>query len=256
MNFSRIFIERPIMTSLVMIGILLFGVVGYIHLPVSDLPSVDFPTIQVSASLPGANPDTMAASVATPLEQQFTTIAGIDSMNSTSQLGSTSITLQFNLNRNIDAAAQDVQAAISTAQAKLPTDMPTPPTLRKVNPADSPILFLAVSSPYMPMYKVDEYAETMIAQRLSMVTGVAQVMGVGVAKICRSDTTGSESPGHPELGNHGRHDGRSRPAMSTCRRGQCTVLKRPGPSRSTVSSPKLRPLIIWSSLTGTGRRCI
>jgi len=179
MNFSRLFIERPIMTTLVMVGILIFGVVGYFHLPVSDLPNVDFPTIQVSASLPGANPDTMAASVATPLEQQFTTIAGIDSMNSTSMLGSSQVTLQFNLNRNLDAAAQDVQAAISTATPKLPVGMPTPPTLRKVNPADSPILFLALSSEDFPLYKVDDYAETMIAQRLSMVDGVAQVLVFG-----------------------------------------------------------------------------
>ncbi len=182
MNFTRLFISRPIMTTLVMVGILLFGLLGYRQLPVSDLPNVDFPTIVISASLPGASPDTMASSVATPLEQQFTTIAGIDSMSSSSALGSTSITLQFNLTRSIDAAAQDVQAAISTALRKLPKDMPTPPSLRKVNPADQPIIYLALSSSYLPLSKVDEYAEQVIAQRISMVNGVAQVSVFGSQK--------------------------------------------------------------------------
>lgn len=170
------------MTTLVMLGILLFGILAYRQLPVSDLPNVDFPTIQVSASLPGANPDTMAASVATPLEQQFSTIAGLDSMNSTSSLGSTSITLQFNLNRNIDAAAQDVQAAISATLRKLPNDMPSPPSLRKVNPADSPIIYLALTSPILPLSDVDEYAQKVVAQRLSMINGVAQVSVFGSQK--------------------------------------------------------------------------
>jgi len=182
MNFTRIFISKPIMTTLVMVGILLFGLMGYKQLPVSDLPNVDFPTIVISASLPGASPDTMASSVATPLEQQFTTIAGIDTMNSSSSLGSTSITLQFNLSRNIDAAAQDVQAAISTALRKLPKDMPTPPSLRKVNPADQPVIYLALSSDYLPLSKVDEYAEQVLAQRISMVNGVAQVSVYGSQK--------------------------------------------------------------------------
>ncbi len=182
MNFTRIFIERPVMTTLVMIAILLFGVVGYMNLPVSDLPSVDFPTITVSASLPGASPTTMASSVATPLEQQFATIAGVDSMNSTSSLGTTSITLQFNLSRNLDGAAQDVQAAISTAQKKLPVGMPAPPSLRKVNPADQPILYVSLNSDYVPLSKVDDYAETMLAQRISMVNGVAQVSVFGSQK--------------------------------------------------------------------------
>ena len=182
MNFTRLFISKPIMTTLVMVGILLFGLLGYRQLPVSDLPNVDFPTIVISASLPGASPDTMASSVATPLEQQFTTIAGIDSMSSSSSLGSTSITLQFNLTRSIDAAAQDVQAAISTALRKLPKDMPTPPSLRKVNPADQPIIYLALSSSYLPLSKVDEYAEQVIAQRISMVNGVAQVSVYGSQK--------------------------------------------------------------------------
>ena len=175
MDITRIFIARPIMTTLVMVAILLFGIIGYTQLPVSDLPSVDFPVINVSASLPGANPETMASAVATPLEQQFTTIAGIQSMNSSSSLGSTQITLQFDLSRSLDGAAQDVQAAISTALRRLPPNMPSPPSLRKVNPADQPIIYLAFSSKYLAPSQVDDYAETMMAQRISMVDGVAQV---------------------------------------------------------------------------------
>ncbi|MEB3286793.1 MAG: efflux RND transporter permease subunit [Vampirovibrionales bacterium] len=182
MNPIRLFIERPIATTLLMLGILLFGIVGYFQLPVSDLPNVDFPTITVSASLPGANPETMASSVATPLEQQFSTIAGLDSMNSSSGLGSTSVTLQFDLSRDIDAAAQDVQAAISTALRKLPNDMPSPPSLRKVNPADAPVLYLSLSSDVLPLYTVNENADKMVAQRLSMVSGVAQVSVYGSQK--------------------------------------------------------------------------
>jgi HAE1 family hydrophobic/amphiphilic exporter-1 len=182
MNPIRIFIERPVATTLVMLGILLFGWIGYTQLPVSDLPNVEFPTISVNASLPGANPDTMAASVATPLEQQFSTIAGLDSMSSTSSSGSVQITLQFSLDRDIDAAAQDVQAAISTATRKLPQDMNSPPSLRKVNPADQPIYFVTVSSKTLQMYEVNEYADKMVAQRLSMVAGVAQVNVFGSQK--------------------------------------------------------------------------
>jgi HAE1 family hydrophobic/amphiphilic exporter-1 len=182
MNFTALFINRPIMTTLVMSGILIFGVAAFRQLPVSDLPNVDFPTIQVSASLPGASPETMAAAVATPLEKQFSTIAGIDSMTSASALGSTQITLQFNLNRNIDAAAQDVQAAIAQAQRRLPQDMPSPPSYQKVNPADQPILILELTSPTLPLSKLDEYGQTLMAQRISMVNGVAQVQVHGSQK--------------------------------------------------------------------------
>ncbi len=167
------------MTTLVMAAFLIFGTVAYFALPVNDLPAVDFPSITVTATLPGANAETMAAAVATPLEKQFGNIAGIDSMNSTSAMGTTSITLQFDLNRSIDGAAEDVQSAIVTARAFLPTSMPTPPTLRKVNPSDSPILFLALSSDTLPLYTVDEYAENVIATRISMITGVAQVQVYG-----------------------------------------------------------------------------
>src|SRR5437660_1754661 len=181
-SISELFIQRPITTTLVMVGIVLFGFIGYEALPVSDLPTVDYPTINVNASLPGANPETMAASVATPLERQFSGIAGIDSINSSNSQGSTSVTLQFNLSRNIDAAAQDVQTAISAALPQLPPDMPTPPSLRKVNPADSPILFLSLNSDVLSLPQVDEYAETLIAQRISMVEGVSQVQVYGAMK--------------------------------------------------------------------------
>ncbi|MDQ3743588.1 MAG: efflux RND transporter permease subunit [Acidobacteriota bacterium] len=166
-----------------MVGIIVFGLIGYRALPVSDLPAIDYPTINVSASLPGANPETMATSVATPLERQFSGIAGIDSINSTNGQGSTSITLQFNLSRNIDAAAQDVQTAISAALPQLPPGMPTPPSLRKFNPSDSPILFLSLNSPVLPLSTVDEYAESLVAQRISMVEGVAQVQVYGAQKF-------------------------------------------------------------------------
>lgn len=170
------------MTTLVMLGILIFGIAAFMQLPVSDLPNVDFPTILVSVNFPGASPETMASSVATPLEKQFSTIAGIDQMTSTSVLGNTQITLQFSLSRNIDGAAQDIQAAITQAQKQLPQNLPYPPTYQKVNPADQPILYLALTGPTMPMYSLDEYGETLMAQRISMVSGVAQVVVYGAQK--------------------------------------------------------------------------
>src|SRR6202142_137712 len=181
-SIAEPFIRRPVMTTLVMLAILLFGILGYRSLAVSDLPNVDYPTIQVSAGLPGANPDTMASAVATPLEKQFSTIAGIDSMTSSSSMGSSQITLQFDLSRNIDAAAQDVQAAIARAAPQLPPTMPTPPTYNKVNPADQPIMYMALGSQTLPLYVVDKYAETLLAQRISMVKGVAQVQVYGSQK--------------------------------------------------------------------------
>ena len=182
MNLSGPFIRLPVMTTLIMLGILFFGVMGYRNLPVSDLPNVDFPTIQVSAGLPGADPNTMASSVATPLEKQFSTIAGITSISSSSTLGSTQITLQFDLSRDIDGAAQDVQSAIAASLRQLPPGMPSPPTYQKVNPASQPVLYLSLSSDTLPLSKVDEYAETMLAQRISMVSGVAQVSVFGSQK--------------------------------------------------------------------------
>jgi len=179
---TELFIRRPVLTTLLMAAVLIFGVMAYQKLPVNDLPNVDFPTIQVIANLPGATPETMASAVATPLERQFSTIAGIDSMTSTSALGVTNITIQFTLERNIDAAGQDVQAAIAKAATLLPPGMPTPPIYQKVNPADQPILYMALSSPTLPLYTVDEYAQTFLAQRISTISGVAQVTIFGSQK--------------------------------------------------------------------------
>ncbi len=182
MNLSELFIRRPVMTTLVMASLLVFGVMAYRLLPVSDLPNVDFPTIQVSASLPGASPETMASSVATPLEKQFTTIAGLDNMSSSSAQGSTSITLQFNLSRDLDGAALDVQSAISAVARQLPSNMPAPPSYGKVNPADQPVMYLALTSKILPLHELDEYGEVMMAQRISTVSGVAQVQVYGPQK--------------------------------------------------------------------------
>ena len=182
MNITELFIRRPVMNTLIMLAILACGILGYRDLAVSDLPNVDFPTIEVTAALSGASPDTMSSAVATPLEKQFTTIAGLDSMTSTSSLGATQITLQFDLGRNIDSAALDVQTAITSAANQLPPDMPSPPTFRKVNPADSPILFLALTSATLPLSQVDEYAETLLGNTVSMVPGVAQVSVFGSMK--------------------------------------------------------------------------
>src|SRR5213596_1305085 len=182
MNISKIFIDRPIATSLMMLAIALFGMIAYRALPVSDLPNVDFPTLLVTANLPGASPETMAAAVATPLENQFSMIAGLSSMSSSNSLGSTQITLEFDLARKLDGAAVDVQAAITQASRLLPQGMPTPPTFTKVNPADQPILYIALTSPTLPLYTLDEYAETRIAQRISMISGVAQVQVLGAQK--------------------------------------------------------------------------
>src|ERR1039457_6093187 len=187
MNLSRIFIERPVMTALTCFAILLFGAIAFRALPVAALPSVDYPTIQVAAALPGASPDTMASTVATPLEREFSTIAGIQSMNSTNSLGNTSITVQFTLDRKIDDAAQDIQAAISRAGGRLPPSMPRPtprpPSYNKVNPAEQPVFYLALDCSTLPMYTVNEYADTLLAQRISMVSGVSRVQVFGAQKF-------------------------------------------------------------------------
>ena len=182
MNISDVFIRRPIATSLIMLGIGVFGVIAYKALPVSDLPNVDFPTLNVSAGLPGGDPATMSSAVASPLERQFTTIAGVDEMSSSSSTGSTNITLQFDLSRDIDSAAVDVQTAIAAVMPLLPAGMPAPPSFRKFNPADSPIMYLGLTSNSLPMYEVDDYAETVIAPRISMVNGVSQVQVQGAQK--------------------------------------------------------------------------
>ncbi|HYJ18510.1 MAG TPA: efflux RND transporter permease subunit, partial [Burkholderiales bacterium] len=183
MNFVGVFVNRPVMTGLVMIGILMFGIFSYRLLPVSDLPNMDFPTIAVAASLPGASPETMASAVATPLEKEFSTIAGLESMDSNSAMGVTRVTMQFSLDRSIDAAAQDVQAALTRAARQLPPQMTTPPSFQKVNPADAPIFYLALTSKTLPLSTVDEYAQTLLAQRISTVNGVAQVQVIGSQKF-------------------------------------------------------------------------
>ncbi len=182
MNISAVFIKRPIATSLLMLGIALFGIIAYRALGVSDLPNVDFPTLNVGAGLPGGDPGTMASAVASPLERQFTTIAGLDEMTSSSSTGSSNVTLQFDLNRDIDSAAVDVQTAIAAVMPLLPAGMPAPPSFRKFNPADQPIMFLGLTSDVVPMYVLDDYAETMIAPRISMVSGVSQVQVQGAQK--------------------------------------------------------------------------
>src|SRR5471030_2571143 len=181
MNISEGFIKRPIATSLLMAAIAMFGLVAYQQLPVSDLPNVDFPTLLVTAQLPGAGPETMASSVATPLENQFSMIAGLESMTSVNSLGSTQITLEFTLDRNLDGAAVDVQGAITQAARLLPQGI-LPPTFAKVNPADEPVLYLVVQSKTLPPWTLDEYAETRIAQRISQVNGVALVQVLGSQK--------------------------------------------------------------------------
>ncbi len=182
MNLSELFIRRPIMTTLVMASILIFGLMGYRLLPISDLPNVDFPTIQVSATRPGASPETMASSVTRPLEKQFSSIAGLQSLSSTSAMGTTQITLQFDLDHSIDDAAQDVQAALSSSAGQIPNDLPNPPTYTKVNPADQPILYLYMDSPTLPLSQVNDYAETYVAEKLSTINGVAQVEVYGSQK--------------------------------------------------------------------------
>ena len=182
MHISAAFIQRPVMTILAMAAFVLAGVYGYSSLPVSELPQVDFPTIDINASLPGADATTMAAAVATPLEKQFSLIAGLDSMTSQNALGQSRITLQFRLDRNIDAAAQDVQSAMSAAARQLPPSMLTPPSMRKVNPAEGSIIFLTVSSPTLPLREVDMYTENLLIGKLSSISGVAQADIFGQAR--------------------------------------------------------------------------
>ena len=183
MNISEACIRRPVMTTLITASLIVFGIFGYRLLSVAALPRVDFPTIEVTATLPGASPETMAASVAGPIERQFSTIAGVSSMTSTSTLGQTRITIQFDLNRNIDGAALDVQTALAVAQRRLPIEMTTPPSFRKVNPGDFPVLFISLISSTLPMSTVDEYGQTLLAQQISQLSGVAQVLVYGSQKF-------------------------------------------------------------------------
>ena len=179
MSISEPFIRRPIATTLLTLGIALAGSLAFYLLPVSPLPQVDFPTISVSASLPGASPDIVASSIATPLERQFGRIAGVTQMTSSSSLGSTSVTLQFDLSRNIDAAARDVEAAINAARSNLPANLPSNPSYRKVNPADSPVMIISLTSPTYTKGQMYDAASTILAQKLSQVSGVGQVIAGG-----------------------------------------------------------------------------
>ena len=240
MNLSELFIKRPVMTSLVMLAVMIFGIFAYRALPVNDLPSIDFPTIQVTSNLPGASPETMASAVATPLERQFSTIAGLDAMTSTNGQGVSIITLKFALERDIDAAAQDVQAAISKAARQLPQDMPSPPSYQKVNPADQPVIYLALSSPTLPLSDVNEYADTIIAPRISMISGVAQVQVYGSQKYAVRVQLSPQALANRKIGI----DGYPRPLpvrMLTCRQADCRVSGRPSPSRRPASCTTRRP---------------
>jgi HAE1 family hydrophobic/amphiphilic exporter-1 len=183
MNLSELCIRRPVLTTLVTASILVFGAFGYRLLSVAALPAVDFPTIAITATLPGASPETMAASVASPIERQLSTISGISSLTSSSSLGITSITIQFDLNRSIDSAALDVQTALSVAQRRLPVEMTTPPSFRKVNPGDYPVLYISLISPTLPLSVVNEYGEINLAQQISQLPGVAQVLIYGAQKF-------------------------------------------------------------------------
>ena len=207
MNISEPFIRRPIATSLLMAAVIMLGLLGYKLLPISALPAVDFPTIQVFAQLPGASPDVMASSVTTPLERQFGQIPGLASMNSVSSFGNTTITLQFVLDREIDAAAEDVQAAINASDGVLPTGLPNPPTYSKVNPADTPILSLAITSDSLPLDKVNDFADTVLAQKLSQVTGVGlvSIRGQPEAGGAGADQSGGGGVARPEPGGRADH---------------------------------------------------
>ena len=183
MNISETCIRRPVLTTLMTASLIVFGAFAYRLLPVAALPAVDFPTIQITAQLPGASPETMAASVASPIERQLSTIAGISSMNSSSSLGHTQITIQFDLGRNIDGAALDVQTALAVAARMLPMEMTTPPSFRKVNPGDFPVLYVSLRSDTLPLSTVDDYAETVLAPQISQMSGVAQVLVYGAQKF-------------------------------------------------------------------------
>ena len=202
MNISAPFIRRPIGTTLLTIALLLSGALAFQFLPVAPLPQVEFPVISVSAGLPGASPETMASAVATPLERQFGRIAGVNQMTSSSQLGSTNIVLQFDLNRNIDAAARDVQAAINAARGQLPANLPSNPSYRKVNPADAPILILSMTSDTIRLPKIYDVANSILAQKLAQVSGVGQVfVGGGANPAVRAELNPEADPAGPLGGN-------------------------------------------------------
>jgi hydrophobe/amphiphile efflux-1 (HAE1) family protein len=246
MRFTDFFIRRAITTTLLMVAILGFGLLSYVSLPVSDLPSVEYPTIQVSAGLPGANPDIMASSVATPLEKEFSNIAGIESMSSSSSLGFTNISLQFDLNRSIDGAAQDVQAAISRASGSLPSNMPSPPSYDKVNPASSPVMYLTMSAATMTPAALDEYAETLLARRISMVSGIAQVQVYGAKKYAvrvqaDPDKLATRQVGLEEVRDALSHQNLNLPAGSLYGWAKSYTIQS---NSQLTAAPQFRPMII------------
>jgi HAE1 family hydrophobic/amphiphilic exporter-1 len=246
MTLPELCIRRPVMTCLLMISFVMVGLAGYRQLPVAALPNVDFPTISVSAQLPGASPETMASSVATPLEKEFSTIPGIDVMTSTSTQGNTRITLQFDLDRNIDAAALDVQAALTTAERKLPDDMTNAPSFRKVNPADTPILFLALTSPELPLSTLDEYGENTIAQQLSTILGVAQVDVYGAQKYAvriqaNPNSMAAMGVGFDDIQNAVAAANSNKPVGSLSGPQKSAVLQAPG---QLAAAADYRPLIV------------
>ncbi len=234
-GLSAPFIHRPIATTLIMVAVFLVGLVAFPSLPVAPLPQVDFPTITVSASLPGASPDTMATSVAQPLERQIAQIPGVSQMTSTSSLGATAITVQFDLNRNIDAAANDIQAAINAAAGQLPKDLPSPPTYRKVNPSDTPILILSVQSDVAPIIDVDDAAENILAQHLSQISGRLARARRRPADARDPHPDRSGEAGREGAAARGRAPRRSALRPSTAPRARSSVRSRPSPSRTTTS---------------------
>jgi HAE1 family hydrophobic/amphiphilic exporter-1 len=239
-SFTALFIRRAVMTTLIMAAVLFFGLLGYRSLPVSDLPTVDFPAVTVTASLPGASPSTMAASVATPLERAFSSIAGIDTMTSTSTEGRTQVSILFTLDRDIDAAASDVQAAIAQAQRDLPPEMPTPPSFRKVNPADQPVIYIALASKTLPLSKVNEYGDTLMAQRLSTVPGVAEVQIYGAQKYAVRIQLDPRRLATLGLGVE-EVETAIREANPTCRPAPSKARARRSRSRRAASSTRRRP---------------
>ena len=255
MSISEPFIRRPIGTALLAVGLLMIGVVAFPMLPIAPLPQVDFPTIQVSATLPGASAETMAASVTTPLERQFALIAGVTELTSTSSLGSSSITVQFNLDRNIDAAAGDIQSAINAAGGQLPTNLPSPPSYRKVNPADSPILLLALTSTSLPLTVIDDSADTILAQQLSQISGVAQVTINGAAKTCGAYSARASKDGIARSFSRGRPNADRRLPPLTLPRALSTARGKASPSTTTIRSSPQCPGTMLSLPTVTARRC-
>ena len=245
MGISEACIRRPVMTTLITASFIVFGFFAYKLLSVSALPRVDFPTIEITATLPGASPETMAASIASPIERQLSTIAGISSMSSSSSLGTTRITIQFDLNRNIDAAALDVQTALTIAQRRLPVEMTTPPSFRKVNPSDFPVLFIAVRSGTLPLSTVHDYADTALAQSISQLQGVAQVLVYGAQKFAVRVQVDPEKAAARGLSLDDIRQSLPR-RTPRCRSARCRVRSRTSRCRRPLSSKRPPTTRTWS----------